>query len=58
MYGGGPAQQYAQLENMAKEAGLHVGECPAPLTLLSCTPGAPPAQSYAVWLTDVRARVH
>ncbi|KAI0331899.1 hypothetical protein GY45DRAFT_1321705 [Cubamyces sp. BRFM 1775] len=26
MYGGGPAQQYAQLDNMAKEAGLHVGE--------------------------------
>lgn len=25
MYGG-PAQQYAQLENMAKEAGLHVGK--------------------------------
>ncbi|KAI0649093.1 hypothetical protein C8Q79DRAFT_903494 [Trametes meyenii] len=24
MYGGGPAQQYAQLENMAKEAGLHI----------------------------------
>ncbi len=25
MYGG-PAQQYAQLENMPKEAGLHVGK--------------------------------
>ncbi|KAH9903040.1 hypothetical protein C8Q73DRAFT_742263 [Cubamyces lactineus] len=24
MYGGGPAQQYAQLEHMTKEAGLHV----------------------------------
>lgn len=28
MYGG-PAQQYAQLENMAKEAGLHIGKRPA-----------------------------